>query len=119
MSYVGKDGEVRENYVVCPVCGWNWVEKVWLNRFRRNNPVDENDVIIQVRKIRGGKKPDGVPYRKRPGGGFEVVEDECIPFKELPNSEDHSEVLEDIKNQTINMVKLLISLGVLSLDDLK
>jgi len=115
------NGEKRQDYVKCPICGWTKTIETWRNRHNRYHKFSKNDIFIQVRTARGGKAGDarGSEYIDLPAPGFHVIEEESMTIKEASNSELFSDTVKDLKEQTINLVKLLIEEGILSLDELR
>lgn len=105
--------------VVCPVCGWHWHINAWKNRHRRYTPFTKSDILIPHMSAPGGKKKGETgKHRKKAGSGFHVNKNKSMTLAEVVKTGKHSAVVEDLKNQTVNMFNLLKTLGVMDESDL-
>mgnify|MGYP000170861682 CR=1 FL=1 len=118
MGRIGEDGEKRQDYVKCFICGWNWAIEAWRRRGIRENMPNRDTIFIRVSKAPGGHKPDGMKYRKRPGAGFETIEEESLTIEEAYESDMFRDAVEDFKKQVINAVKILREAGILTDEEL-
>lgn len=103
---------VKIEYAVCPLCGRNRVLKSEKKGRIRWDYVDPlNAKILQVReqhpRVHGGKSE-----------GFTLVEEESLTLAEMNGIDEYNDVVTGIKEQTILLVKTLISLGIMKREEI-
>ena len=111
-------GIKKQDYVNCPVCGWNRTIEKWRTRKIRSNPFSKDKVFIRVAQIIGGKSGEGLPYKKRPGGGIITLEDECMTLREAWENPMFRDTVEDLKRHIMNVIKIMLDDGILTEDEL-
>lgn len=105
--------------VVCPLCGWRHHINAWKNRYRRYTLFEKGDILIAHVEGKGGKKKGGSGgHRKKAGRGFQTIESKSVTLAEAVTSSKHDAIVQDLKNQTVNMFDLLKSLDVMDESDL-
>ena len=111
-------GIKKQDYVNCPICGWNRPIETWRTRKIRSDPFSKDKVFIRVAQIIGGKRGDGLPYRKRPGGGIITLEDECMTLRQAWENPMFRDVVEDLKRHVVNVVRIMLEEGILTVEEL-
>ncbi len=110
---------VRIKYVVCPLCAFN---KVLISKKRLEKGKSEklewpsldldNAFILQIREGGGKKGGTGAKGRgKAPGSGFKLVPEESLTLAEMMESGDYDDVLDQMKEQLLNVVRQSLELG--------
>lgn len=103
---------VKIEYAVCPLCGRNRVlESKKKGRIRWDHVNPLNAKLLQVReqhpRVDGGKSE-----------GFTLVPEESLTLAEMNSIDEYEDVVTGIKEQTILLVKILISLGILNKEEI-
>jgi len=116
----------KKEYVVCPLCGFNKVlqsmkrmEKIGTENLKWAVLDLDTAFILQVREG-GGKKSDtgAIGRGKAPGSGFHLVESESLTLSEMLQDGAYSDILSQMRDQLIRVIKQSIEIGFISIDDL-
>ena len=110
---------VQNEYVVCPLCGFNRVlrsekrlQKGKLEYLQWPSFNLNSAFILQVREGGGKKAGTGAKGQgKAPGSGFHLVPSESLTFAELLDDPSYSEILSQMREQLLTVIKQSLELG--------
>lgn len=116
----------KNEYVVCPVCGWNRIlrsekraEKGKSEQLEWSSIDLNNAFLLQVREGGGKKSGSGAKGRgKAPGSGFHLVPSESLTLSEMLQDSTYSDILSQMKAQLLRVIKQSIEIGFITKDEL-
>jgi len=106
----------KNEYVGCPLCGFNKVLRSSKRGYYQWPSFDvKSALLLQVREGGGKKAGTGATGRgKAPGSGFHLVEEESLSFAEMVDNSEYSGILSQMKEQLLTIIKQSLELGFIS-----
>jgi len=118
---------VKNEYVVCPLCGMNKIVTA-KKRLEKGKPerltwptIDLKEAfMLQVREGGGKKAGTGAKGKgKAPGSGFHLVPSESLTLAEIMKDPSYSDILEEMKDQLLRLIKDCIKIGFIAKEDIR